>query len=221
MDFPLKGQWRGALVFSLIRGCTYRWASNRDAGDLKRHHAHYDVTTIIQVPLSSTKKDFKYAFFQHSSSHSTSRGPFSHGTHNGHSSLDRASYSVSFVSSKFGLCLSLLLARYMHYSVIMDSDKSKSTLGTGGDYKCNIETWTWKRFPNYWYLVREIHPTQMDSPLKSPVIRSLDIWVLRPWKIYWPNVAMHGRPCDVGVISSIMPFRIYLGASAYAMVNYE
>ena len=104
---------------------------------------------------------------------------------------------------------------------LMDSDKSKSTLGTGGDYKCNIETRTWKRFPNYWYLVREIHPTQMDSPLKSPVIRSLDIWVLRPWKIYWPTVAMHGRPCDVGVISSIMPFRIYLGASAYAMVNYE
>ena len=43
---PHKGQCRGALVFSLI--CTWinRWVNSGDAGDLRRHHAHYDVTIM-------------------------------------------------------------------------------------------------------------------------------------------------------------------------------
>ena len=36
-----KGQWRGALVFSLISTWTNGWVNNQDAGDLKRHHTHY------------------------------------------------------------------------------------------------------------------------------------------------------------------------------------
>ena len=42
-----KDQWRGALVFSLICAWTNGCASNRDAGDLKRHHVHYGVTVMI------------------------------------------------------------------------------------------------------------------------------------------------------------------------------
>ena len=45
-DFPHKGQWRGALKFSLICAWTNGWASNRDAGDLRRHRAHYDTTVM-------------------------------------------------------------------------------------------------------------------------------------------------------------------------------
>ena len=45
-DFPLKGQWRGALVFSLICAWTNGWANNRDAGNLRRHGAYCDVTVI-------------------------------------------------------------------------------------------------------------------------------------------------------------------------------
>ena len=37
-----KGQWRGALVFSFICARINGWVSNREAGDLKRHRAHYD-----------------------------------------------------------------------------------------------------------------------------------------------------------------------------------
>ena len=36
---PHKGQWRGTLMFSLI--CA--WINNGDAGDLRRHGAHYDA----------------------------------------------------------------------------------------------------------------------------------------------------------------------------------
>ena len=42
-----KGQWRGALLFSLICPWTNGWASNRVAGDLRRHRAHYDVIVSI------------------------------------------------------------------------------------------------------------------------------------------------------------------------------
>ena len=41
-----KGQWRGALMFSLICTETNGWANHRDAGDLRRHRAHYDVTVM-------------------------------------------------------------------------------------------------------------------------------------------------------------------------------
>ena len=41
---PHKGQWRGAFMFSLICAWTNDWATERDAGHLRRHRAHYDVT---------------------------------------------------------------------------------------------------------------------------------------------------------------------------------
>ena len=47
VNSPHKGQWRGALMFSLI--CTWRngCAINRDASDLKHHRAHYNVTIMF------------------------------------------------------------------------------------------------------------------------------------------------------------------------------
>ena len=41
-----KGQWRGALMLSLIRVWKNAWVNNRDAGDLRRYRAHYDVITM-------------------------------------------------------------------------------------------------------------------------------------------------------------------------------
>ena len=43
VNSPLKGQWRGALVFSLICAWINGWVNNRQAGDLRRHGVHYDV----------------------------------------------------------------------------------------------------------------------------------------------------------------------------------
>ena len=44
-----KGQWRGALMFSLMCAWTNSWANHRDTGDLRRHHAHYDVTVMLAI----------------------------------------------------------------------------------------------------------------------------------------------------------------------------
>ena len=46
VNSPHKGQWRGALMFSLICAQINIWVNNREAGDLRRHHAHYDVTVM-------------------------------------------------------------------------------------------------------------------------------------------------------------------------------
>ena len=45
-EFPHKDQWRGDLMFSSICNQTYGWVNNRDAGDLRRHRVHYDVTVL-------------------------------------------------------------------------------------------------------------------------------------------------------------------------------
>ena len=44
-----KGQWRGALVFSLICDRINGWVNNREAGDLRRYRAHYDVIVMVEV----------------------------------------------------------------------------------------------------------------------------------------------------------------------------
>ena len=48
----LKGQWRGALMFSMIGVGINGWVNNRKAGDLRRHRAHYDV--IVMECVQST-----------------------------------------------------------------------------------------------------------------------------------------------------------------------
>ena len=46
VDTPHTGQWRGALMFSLICTWTNGWANNLDAGDLRHHHAHCNVIVM-------------------------------------------------------------------------------------------------------------------------------------------------------------------------------
>ena len=43
---PHKGQWRGALIISLICVWINVWENNSEAGDLRRHRAHYDITVM-------------------------------------------------------------------------------------------------------------------------------------------------------------------------------
>ena len=47
VNSPHKGQWRGALTFSLICNRINGWANNGEVGDLRRHRVYYDVTVMI------------------------------------------------------------------------------------------------------------------------------------------------------------------------------
>ena len=46
-----KGQWRGALMFSLICAWINAWLNNREDGDLMRHCADYDVMEISTLQM--------------------------------------------------------------------------------------------------------------------------------------------------------------------------
>ena len=72
-EFPHKGQWRGALMFSLIWARINGWVNNPEAGDLRRHPNHCDVivmgrrekvtaVTLCNIPtmflFRATRSDF-------------------------------------------------------------------------------------------------------------------------------------------------------------------
>ena len=54
-EFPAQSQWRGTLIFYLIRSCINGWVNNREAGDLRRRSSHYDVTVMN---ITGTKSQY-------------------------------------------------------------------------------------------------------------------------------------------------------------------
>ena len=46
VNSPHKGQWRGALMFSLICPWINGWVNNHEAANLRRHRTHYDVIVM-------------------------------------------------------------------------------------------------------------------------------------------------------------------------------
>ena len=64
VNSPHKGQWREALVLSLISAWTNGLVNHRDAGDLRRHRAHYDNTvmeagTSVDVQSGNVKMEVR------------------------------------------------------------------------------------------------------------------------------------------------------------------
>ena len=51
VNSPHKSQWRGALMFPLICALIYGWVNNREAGDLRRYRAQYDVIVMKEWPM--------------------------------------------------------------------------------------------------------------------------------------------------------------------------
>ena len=49
VNSPHKGQWRGALMFSLICARINDWVNNREAGDLRRHRGHYGISVMLHA----------------------------------------------------------------------------------------------------------------------------------------------------------------------------
>ena len=47
VNSPHKGQWRGALMFTLIYAWINDWVNNREAGGLRRYRGHYDVIVMF------------------------------------------------------------------------------------------------------------------------------------------------------------------------------
>ena len=57
VNSPHKGQWRGAVMFSLICAWMNGWVSNREAVDLRRHRVHYDFTHMQEEQVTVFHKE--------------------------------------------------------------------------------------------------------------------------------------------------------------------
>ena len=58
VNSPHKSHWHRALMFSLICAWVNSWVSNRDTGDLRCHHAHYNVTVMFNPHDTSCHSTF-------------------------------------------------------------------------------------------------------------------------------------------------------------------
>ena len=75
VDSPYKGQWRRVLMFSLICAGTNGWANNRDAGDLRCHRAHYDVTVMLNC-TSPCVVSVPQSYYSNKASRQTNDPPY-------------------------------------------------------------------------------------------------------------------------------------------------
>ena len=57
VNSPHRGQWCGALMFSLICAWINSWVNNGQAGDLRRHCIHYDVIITVDVAVGNWTND--------------------------------------------------------------------------------------------------------------------------------------------------------------------
>ena len=55
VNSPHKGQWRGALMFSLLCAWITGWVNIGEAGDLRHHRVHYDVSVMWESCSDLTK----------------------------------------------------------------------------------------------------------------------------------------------------------------------
>ena len=69
VNSPHKGQWRRALMFSFFCLQTNGWANNREAGDLRRHRAHYEVIVMIQWEIWLHRGSGTQSFYVHVNKH--------------------------------------------------------------------------------------------------------------------------------------------------------
>ena len=61
VNSPHNGQWRGALMFSLICVWINDWVNNREDGDLRRYRAHYDVIVMNKIQTRQPMKMVAYS----------------------------------------------------------------------------------------------------------------------------------------------------------------
>ena len=66
VNSPHKGQWRGALMCSLICVWTNDWINNREVGDLRLDRGHYDVIVMFPAWLAELGPNMTRTHFGYS-----------------------------------------------------------------------------------------------------------------------------------------------------------
>ena len=134
VNSPHKGQWRGALMFTLIGSRINGWVSNREAGDLRRHRAHYDVT-VMQMQFREWKSLI------------TPQNPIE---------IDSFGSGWQFVNIFLAeVLISLVLNRWLA-NIWNDHEPNYRRICVSSSLT-HDDVIKWAHFPRYWSFVREIH----------------------------------------------------------------
>ena len=146
-------------MFSLICVWINSWVNNREAGDLRRYRAHYDVTVMSFAPLSVEERWV----------HPFSSGPVL--LFRPTKSQESERFVVVCISIKFypyppGLlpwCLAIIRLPQCRWSMLGKHQKiPRRTIMQITAYHDDVMTW--KRFPRCWSFVRGIHRSPVVSP---------------------------------------------------------
>ena len=179
VNSPHKGQWRGALVFSLICAWIKGWVNNGETGDLRRHRSHYDVIVMSSKLFaavlwnSSMGKHknvvlnhlfmMKYLYTRHIIS-----GIWVYKT----SPICPLHVAVNSILLHLLLHSSTIAGRW-HFKRALDPCKLVNQIYTTPLHGDVIK---WKHFPCYWPFVRGIHRSPVNLPAQRPVTRSFDVF---------------------------------------------
>ena len=129
VNSPHKGQWRGALMFSLICDWINAWVNNREAGDLRSYRAHYDVT-VMGSPTAYLHKPFVF------SKPFACLGPLLLTCINFNLSLDISNHSILMYGMK--LLIHSQISTFSRWSLGMNK-KFHQTLGWACSYLFMLE----------------------------------------------------------------------------------
>ena len=203
VNFPHKGQWRGALMFSLICDWINDWVNKLGTGDLRRHRAHYDVTVMcvlgsgwklfrINVCYESgfsnsvTKAWDRCKFSNLNREYEISLKIWSHGWTQG---LKCGLWKVKFTFSFFVSVLWNMIFMPVAALNLVSMDTAIH-LGCGWTKRTNsVHDDVIKRehFPRYWPFVRGIHRSPVNSPHKGQWRGALMFPLICTWINGWVN----------------------------------
>ena len=196
VNSPHKGQWRGALMFSLICVWINDWVNNREAGDMRRHRAHCDVIVmfciLVTMPLYVTLCLLCHLL--------TSQVLVIYifiydiwlllvlcSGHECHNLCieEYHKYQLYVGDHIYGLLISYLLVNWTFYHGHSFASRLQSQLKV--IYRVHDDVTKWERFPCYRPFVRGIHRWPVNSPHKGQWRGSFMFSMICVWTNGWVN----------------------------------
>ena len=187
VNSPHKGQWHGALMFSLICPWINGWVNNREAGDLRHHCAHYDVSvmpllSLLNNSLTSGRcgSNFKSVFFKHtlwirfmSTSCEIAFRWMPQNTFDVNSTLFQ-------ITAWYYQAMGYYLSQYWPSFITPHSIIGPQLVKHNDVIKR-------KHFPRYWPFVRGIHRSPVNSPHRGQWRGALMFSLICAWINGWVN----------------------------------
>ena len=201
VNSPHKGQWRGALIFSLICVWINGWVNNREADDLRRYRVHCDVIVmfgylvrlileILWYVLNKVANHFYYVIKVCVLIYSYAQIVFA--------SVLRIPRLLCFIQIfTLGLKSEVLSQCFIRILILVCCPYKVYPMLHVHMYKiimCFVllrlshdDIIKWKHFPRYWPFVRWIHRSPVNSPHQGQWRGILMFSLICVWINGWVN----------------------------------